>query len=190
MLAEIEAAGDKRPGLLLHVCCAPCSARALEELSRAFSLRLFFFNPNIFPEREFALRLGALRRFLMKPPLYREIPLIVPEYDRAEFAELSAGLESEPEGGERCRKCFALRLRRTAEEARRLGLPYAATSLTVGKQKNAALINGTGEAAAAEYGVRWLPADFKKRGGYERSLELSREYGLYRQSYCGCEYGR
>jgi predicted adenine nucleotide alpha hydrolase (AANH) superfamily ATPase len=172
--------------LLLHACCAPCSTVALERLSGQWELTLFYYNPNISPEAEYEKRLGELRRLVALAPAARGACVIAPEYGHTEFLSAARGLENEPEGGARCRECFALRLKRTAAEARERGFDAFATTLTVGPRKNAADINAAGEAVAREYGVHWLALDLKKRGGYQRSVELSREYSLYRQNYCGC----
>ncbi|MDR1330133.1 MAG: epoxyqueuosine reductase QueH [Oscillospiraceae bacterium] len=172
--------------LLLHACCAPCSTVVLERLSEKWDITLFYHNPNIYPSGEYEKRLGEVRCLAAKTPA----PVLAPEYDHAEFLDSVRGLESEPEGGARCIRCYELRLRRTAREARELGFDAFASTLTVGPRKRASDINACGDAAAREYGAVWLAEDFKKRDGYKRSVELSREYGLYRQSYCGCEFAR
>jgi predicted adenine nucleotide alpha hydrolase (AANH) superfamily ATPase len=184
--------------LLLHACCAPCSTVVLERLTAdrnvfggGGELALFYCNPNIFPQGEYYKRLGELRRFvsgLTPPDGVRLTEPVAPEYSHAEFLQAVSGLENEPEGGARCIKCFELRLRKTAQAARDGGFDAFATTLTVGSRKRSADINAVGEAAAQEYGVRYLAEDFKKRGGFQRSVELSREHSLYRQGYCGCEF--
>ena len=174
--------------LLLQSCCAPCSTVALERLIAAgHEPTVFFCNPNISPESEYEKRLSEQRKLLAKlsltsPPL----DLITPPYDHAAFLAAVRGLEAEPEGGERCRRCFALRMRETARTAAELGFTHITTTLTTGPRKRAADVNAAGEAAAREFGVTWLAEDFKKRDGYKRSIELSREHNLYRQTYCGC----
>ncbi len=186
MEAVIASLGTARPRLLLHSCCGPCSSAVLERVTAWFDVTVFFFNPNILPPEEFEKRLFWQKRLLDQAPFARGVELIVPEYDPAEFFAAAEGLENEPEGGARCTQCFVLRLGRTAEAARAGGFDFFATTLTVSPHKNAPRINAVGEALGKNAGVRWLPSDFKKKDGYRRSLELSREYGLYRQAWCGC----
>ena len=175
-----------RPRLLLHSCCGPCSSSVLERLAPHFDITVFFYNPNILPREEYEKRLWWQRYLLERAPFAAGVVLIAPDRDEDAFRADAAGREREPEGGSRCTVCFDLRLRRTAEAARAGGFAFFATTLTVSPHKNAPLINAIGERLAAEAGVRWLPSDFKKKDGYRRSIELSREYGLYRQSWCGC----
>lgn len=185
-----EASGlKKRERLLLHACCAPCATHCVEELSKYFDVEIFFFNPNIDSEAEHALRLSEVRRFVSESGII-SAPVIAPDYDRAEFLDCVRGRESDPEGGARCMKCFALRLDRAAERAKALGFAYFATTLTISPLKNAAAVNAIGEAAGLRRGVKFLHSDFKKRDGFKRSVELSRKYGLYRQNYCGCEFSK
>ena len=186
MEARIAALGGSRPKLLLHSCCGPCSSAVLELLTRYFDTTVFFYNPNILPAEEFEKRLYWQKYLLEKAPFCSDVKLIVPDRDEDAFLAAAKGLENEPEGGARCTECFSLRLGRTAETARDLGFDVFCTSLTVSPHKNAARINAIGERLAPEFGVRWLPSDFKKKDGYRRSIELSREYGLYRQAWCGC----
>ena len=186
-LAEITASGSI-PSLLLHSCCGPCSSYVLEYLSKYFNITVFFYNPNIYPYEEHLRRVQAQKRIVSMLPTVHPVELIIPDYAPDEFFSAARGLEACPEGGERCRVCFALRLRRTAQEAARLGFDYFATTLTVSPHKNAELINTIGCAVGGSLGVSYLPSDFKKREGYKRSIELSREYGLYRQDYCGCKF--
>jgi predicted adenine nucleotide alpha hydrolase (AANH) superfamily ATPase len=150
---------------------------------------VFYYNPNIAPRDEFLKRLGEQRRLLAEMALPRGVGLIAPEYDHAEFLAVARGFEDEPEGGERCRRCFALRLRATAKAARDGGFEAIASTITTGPNKRAADVNAAGLAAAEEFGVEWVAADFKKKDGYKMSIELSKKYGLYRQSFCGCEFG-
>ena len=178
--------GSRRPRLLLHSCCGPCSSAVLEAVTPHFETTVFFYNPNILPAEEFEKRLWWQRYLLERAPFAAGVALIVPDRDEAAFRAAAAGLEDAPEGGARCTACFELRLSRTAEAARAGGFDYFATTLTVSPHKNAPLINAIGERLAAEKGVAWLPSDFKKKDGYKRSIELSREYGLYRQAGCGC----
>jgi predicted adenine nucleotide alpha hydrolase (AANH) superfamily ATPase len=186
-LARIAASGET-PRLLLHSCCAPCGSYALEYLSAYFRIAVLYFNPNIYPEAEFEKRLAEQKRLLTRMAFQNPVDLLAPEYARGDFLAAARGLEDEPEGGARCGACFSLRLDETARRAKALGCEYFGTTLTVSPHKNAERINAAGEAAGRAYGVRFLYADLKKRDGYKRSLDLSREYGLYRQNYCGCEF--
>lgn len=178
------------PGLLLHACCAPCSSAVLERLSPCFAISLLYYNPNIAPREEYAKRLQELRRLTEEMPLPHPVRLVPCEYGPEAFSRAVKGLEGEPEGGARCLACYRLRLEEAAKAARDLGLEYFTTTLSISPLKNAQALNRIGEELAAEYGVKHLPADFKKREGYKRSIELSREYQLYRQDYCGCVYSR
>ena len=178
---------EGRPRLLLHSCCGPCSSYVLEYLTRYFEVCLSYYNPNIQPRTEYELRLENQLKVLERIP---GVTLAPCGYDGGAYDEAVRGLENEPEGGARCTECFALRLDFAAREAKRLGCDYFATTLTVSPHKDAQRINAIGEALAGKYGVKWLPADFKKRDGYKRSIELSREFGLYRQNYCGCLYSK
>ena len=193
MEAEIARCGREAgvPSLLLHSCCAPCSSAVLERLTPDFDLTVFYYNPNISPRSEYDMRVGELKRLIAEIPKIHRICLVEGVYDPARFYEEAAqGYEESPEGGERCRRCFALRLREAAKTCRDLGLDYFTTTLTISPLKNADVLNREGELAAAQYGVRFLPSDFKKKDGYRRSIELSYEYGLYRQDFCGCEFSR
>ena len=178
-----------KPRLLLHSCCGPCSTACLELLAPYLCTTVFFYNPNILPEAEFEKRLYWQRYLLEHAPFAAGVELIVPARDEAAFLSAARGLESEPEGGTRCTECFRLRLEKTAKAAADGNFDYFATTLTVSPHKNAPLINTIGEEFSSEYGVAWLPTDFKKRDGYLRSIQLSREYGLYRQAWCGCGFG-
>ncbi|MCH5352902.1 MAG: epoxyqueuosine reductase QueH [Acutalibacter sp.] len=189
ILREIEQSG-KRPTLLLHACCAPCSSYVLEHLARFFSISVLYYNPNIEPESEYDKRKAELQRLIDSMPLENEVTLLPCEYHNQAFREISKGLEDVPEGGERCLACFRLRLRRAAEEAKRRGFDYFTTSLSISPLKNAEALNRIGEEVGKELGVTHLPSDFKKKDGYKRSLELSREYDLYRQDYCGCVFSK
>ena len=185
-LDAVTGALDRRPSLLLQSCCGPCSSYVLEYLTQYFDVTVFFYNPNIRPEAEFNRRLDTLKKLLADMPLEHPAVLLEPDWRGDEFFQAIRGLESEPEGGARCAACFKLRLEETARTAVEWGYDYFGTTLTVSPHKNAELINTIGEALGEEYGVRWLPSDFKKRNGYLRSIQLSKEYGLYRQEYCGC----
>lgn len=179
---------DARGGrLLLHSCCAPCSSYCLEETAKALSVTVFYYNPNLDCLEEYERRKGEQIRFLQETGLASFLDC---DYAHGDFEEIARGLEGEREGGARCEKCFRLRLERTAAEAKARGFDFFATTLTVSPLKNASLVNEIGLSLEREYGVRYLPSDFKKRGGYLRSVELARQYGLYRQNYCGCIYSK
>lgn len=176
----------EKPRLLLQGCCGPCSSYVLEYLTRYFEVTLLFYNPNIRPEAEYDKRLAALKELLSAIPEGASVRLIEPGWRGGEFMAAVRGLEAEPEGGARCPVCFRLRLEEAARFAAAGGYDYFGTTLTVSPHKNAPMLNSIGEALEREYGVRWLPSDFKKRNGYLRSIQLSRQYGIYRQEYCGC----
>ncbi len=178
------------PALLLHACCAPCSSYVLEYLSRYFSITLFYYNPNISPAEEYAHRAEEARRLVREMPLVHPVTVEEGRYEPQAFYELARGLEDAPEGGERCFACYRLRLRETARLAAARGFDWFCTTLSISPLKNAEKLNELGEEAATEFGVRWLPSDFKKREGFKRSIVLSQEYGLYRQNYCGCVFSR
>ena len=173
---------------MLHSCCGPCSTYVLEYLSRYFSLGLLYYDPNIQPEAEYALRLENQLRVLRE--LHPEVALLPCEYDGAAFTAAARGLEGEPEGGARCTACFRLRLGYTARAAAVGGFEFFCTTLSVSPHKDAERLNAIGAELGEKYGVRYLPSDFKKRDGYKRSIELSRSLGLYRQDYCGCLYSK
>ncbi|MCD7844615.1 MAG: epoxyqueuosine reductase QueH [Oscillospiraceae bacterium] len=187
-LDGIISALDRRPTLLLQGCCGPCSSYVLEYITQYFDVTLLFYNPNIRPEAEYDRRLATLRQLLETMPLAHPPTLREPGWQGPVFEQAVRGMESLPEGGARCTVCFRLRLEETAKQAAAGGFDYFGTTLTVSPHKNAPLINQIGEALGQQYGVRWLPSDFKKRNGYLRSILLSKEYGLYRQEYCGCGY--
>ncbi len=188
--AAWEAEGlEKKPRLLLHACCAPCSSAVLEEVCRAFEVTLFFYNPNIFPEKEFVFRLRELDR-LVRETGREEIEIVAPDYCNDEFEAVIKGFEENPEGGERCRRCYRLRLERAVSFAAEQGFDYVTTTLSVSPHKNARWLNEIGMELGEKYGIKYLCSDFKKNDGYKRSCELSREMGLYRQDYCGCVYSK
>ncbi|MDE6836898.1 MAG: epoxyqueuosine reductase QueH [Acutalibacter sp.] len=178
------------PSLLLHVCCAPCSSAVLEQLCPHFDVSILYYNPNISPQSEYEKRLTELLRLTEEMPLPRKPRLVSCGYNPEAFAQAVQGLEGEPEGGARCLACYRLRLEEAARAAKDLGLDYFTTTLSISPLKNAQALNQIGEELGARYGVKHLPADFKKKEGYKRSIELSRAYGLYRQDYCGCSYSR
>lgn len=186
MTELIRTLDGRRPRLLLHACCGPCASAVLERVTPCFETTVFYYNPNILPEEEFEKRLFWLRHLLREAPFCRGAELLVPPRDEAAFRRAAAGLEQEREGGARCTVCFDLRLRATAEAAKAGSYDFFATTLTVSPHKNAPLINAIGESLGESFGISWLPSDFKKRDGYRRSIELSRQYGLYRQAWCGC----
>lgn len=181
---------QKTPSLLLHACCAPCSSAVLEYLSRFFRISLLYYNPNISPVAEYEKRKGELERLIHSMDFPNEVTLLPCEYDGAAFRTMAAGLEDVPEGGERCLRCYRLRLRETAKKAREWGFDFFTTTLSISPLKNAGALNQIGEEVSKEFGVRHLPADFKKKDGYKRSIQLSKEYGLYRQDYCGCVFSK
>lgn len=183
-----EGAKGNRPSLLLHVCCAPCSSYVQEYLSEHFDITLFFYNPNMDSDEEYDLRASELNRLVREAGFPSKV--IICDYDHETFEAMSKGLRDEPEGGRRCYRCYELRMRQAAEYAKKNGFSYFTTTLSISPYKRADWINEIGERLALEYGVRHLPSDFKKRNGYKRSIELSREYDLYRQDYCGCEMSR
>lgn len=176
------------PSLLLHSCCAPCSSYSLEYLSKYFRIFVYYYNPNIYPESEYFKRVEEQKKFIQQLPVIHPISFIEGEYQPKEFYEIAKGLEKEPEGGIRCFECYRLRLKKTAQLARQNKIDYFTTTLSISPLKNAAKINEIGNEISEIYHVQFLPSDFKKRGGYLRSIELSKEYGLYRQNYCGCIY--
>lgn len=194
-----EKAIDQKPTLLLHSCCAPCSSHCMEYLRRFFQITLLYYNPNITNQAEYQHRVEEQKRLI---DCYNQIEVaedgvaltritfLEGRYDPTEFLEIAKGYEEVPEGGERCFRCYRLRLQEAAVIARQLGMDYFTTTLTISPLKNAEKLNTIGEELSGEYGVAFLPSDFKKKNGYKRSIELSREYDLYRQDYCGCAYSK
>ena len=201
------------PTLFLHSCCAPCSSYVLEYLRLYFRITVFYYNPNISMEEEYRKRVAEQKRLIAaynevlldehvqssgQQDVYEKndedwgypIEVIEGDYEPDRFYEIARGLEQCSEGGERCFACYELRLRETAMRAQAGKYDYFATTLSISPLKNAVKLNEIGEQLAPEYGVSWLPSDFKKKGGYQRSIELSKEYGLYRQDYCGCIYSK
>lgn len=191
MEAELkELAG--RPKLLLHSCCGPCSSSVTELLAKYFELTVFYSNSNIYPQEEYEKRLANQQRLLDKMFPDGQVQLLSPDYDHGNFTErienLEADIKSQPEGGVRCEICFEMRLGQTACAAKEGRFDYFTTTLSVSPHKSAEAINRIGLDLAEEYGVKFLTSDFKKKDGYKRSIELSGEYGIYRQNYCGCEF--
>ena len=192
----IEDAGAREggaPSLFLHSCCAPCSSYVLEYLRQYFRITIFYYNPNITEDAEYRKRVEEQKRLIaaynQKAQGY-SIEVLEGDYEPDRFFQIAKGLEACPEGGERCFACYELRLLETAKRARAGNYDYFTTTLSISPLKNAAKLNEIGEKLAASCGVAWLPSDFKKRDGYKRSIELSKEYELYRQDYCGCVYSR
>ncbi|MCD7868751.1 MAG: epoxyqueuosine reductase QueH [Clostridiales bacterium] len=178
------------PRLFLHACCAPCSSYVLEYLSRYFRITVFYYNPNIYPQEEYVKRVCEIRRLLGEMPFENPVELVEGEYDPHRFFSLVRGMEKLPEGGERCFLCYRMRMEEAARLAGEGGYDYFATTLSISPLKNACKINEIGEELGEKYHVRHLPSDFKKKNGFKRSVELSGEYGLYRQNYCGCVFSR
>ena len=181
---------NKIPSLFLHSCCAPCSSYVLEYLSKYFNITVFYYNPNIYPEEEYHKRVHEITRLVNSMEFEHPVKLIEGHYDPQEFFQMAKGLEYVPEGGERCFKCYRLRMEEAAKLAEEGGYDYFTTTLSISPLKNAAKINEIGEELAEIYHVQHLPSDFKKTNGYKRSIELSHEYDLYRQNYCGCVYSQ
>ena len=191
LLESLERDADgRKKRLLLHCCCAPCSSYVLEYLHRWFEITIFFYNPNITEEQEYQKRKAELIRYLEEAPFGKEIRRIDADYEPERFLRLARGHEKDPERGERCVLCFELRLSETARRAGEGGYDYFCTTLSISPHKDADLLMEIGERLSGEWGVPYLPSDFKKKNGYKRSIELSGEYGLYRQDYCGCVFSR
>lgn len=182
----IESLNGEKPKLLLHSCCAPCSSACLERIKEYFIVTVYYYNPNIDSESEYQKRSQEQVRLCKE----MSVDCIVEEYDHLSYYTAVKGLEKEVEGGKRCEKCFSLRLNKSAEKCKELKFDFFATTLTVSPLKNAKLINEIGLEISRKSGVKFLPTDFKKRGGYLRSIELSKEYDLYRQNYCGCVFSK
>ena len=181
------------PRLFLHSCCAPCSSYVLEYLKQYFQITVFYYNPNISEQQEYRKRVEEQKRLIAAfNALGRGYPIriLAGEYEPERFFEIAKGYEDCKEGGERCFRCFELRLRETARQAAAGDYDYFCTTLTISPLKNAVKLNEIGEALAGEYQIPWLPSDFKKKNGYKRSVELSAEYELYRQNFCGCGFSK
>lgn len=176
--------------LLLHSCCAPCSSYVLEYLSDFFKITVLYYNPNIFPKEEYEYRIEEQRKLIDAMPVKNKIEFISTDYEPEKFYEIAKGYENIPEGGERCFRCYELRLRESAKYAKKGGFDFFTTTLSISPLKNAEKLNEIGKNVADEFGLKYLCSDFKKKNGYKRSVELSAEYGLYRQDYCGCVYSR
>ena len=178
------------PRLFLHSCCAPCSSYVLEYLSQYFEITVFFYNPNISLAEEYRKRVAEIRRLVAEMPFTHPVHIEEGAYDPQVFYEMAKGMEKVPEGGERCFLCYELRLREAAELAKKMQMDYFTTTLSISPLKNAEKLNEIGDALAEEYGIAYLNSDFKKKNGYKRSVELSEQYGMYRQYYCGCVFSK
>lgn len=174
--------------LLMHACCAPCSSACLERLGNYFDISIFYYNPNITDRDEYLKRVEEIKKFISSFKTKYPIKLIEGRYEPEEFFEIAKGLEDEPERGKRCFECYKLRLSETAKVASELNFDYFCTTLTLSPYKNAVWLNEIGEDLNSNYTSTYLYSDFKKRNGYKRSIELSKEFDLYRQDYCGCVY--
>ena len=186
-LEEIEKRGEK-PSLLLHACCAPCSSYVLEYLARYFDITVYFYNPNIYPEKEYFFRSDELTRFVADCHKNDNIKIVCENYNDKEFYDAVRGLELLGEKSERCKACYLLRLDRSALYASQNNFDYFTTTLSISPHKNADWLNEIGNACGKKYNIGFLTSDFKKKGGYKRSCDISLEYGLYRQGYCGCVF--
>lgn len=184
----INELNTNRPKLLIHSCCAPCSSYVMEYLSQYFEITIYYYNPNIYPEVEYIRRVEEQQRLIGELPLHSEVRFMQGEFKPEDFYQAVKGLEGEPEGGNRCFVCYELRLREAAILAAKLDFDYFTTTLSISPHKNADKLNEIGTHLAEKYGVKYLPSDFKKKNGYKRSIELSKEFNLYRQDYCGCVY--
>ena len=181
---------DKKPSLLLHVCCGPCSTTCLEVLTNYFNVTALFYNPNIHPENEYVKRYDEFKKFVQikNATLENKINIKEVEYDVNCYFEKVKGFENEKEGGLRCVKCFELRLEQTAKLCKQFNYDFFTTTLTVSPYKNAKILNTIGEDLALKYNIKFLNSDFKKNDGYKKSIALSEKFNLYRQDYCGCIY--
>ncbi len=188
IIDKIGAAGGCAPTLFLHSCCAPCSSYVLEYLSDYFFITVFYYNPNIYPREEYAMRVREQQEFIGRFPARHPVSFVEGAYDTARFYGTVKGFEGEKEGGARCFLCYEMRLREAGMLAKERGFDYFTTTLSISPLKNAEKLNEIGGRVGEELGVRYLYSDFKKKNGYKRSTELSREYGMYRQNYCGCVY--
>jgi predicted adenine nucleotide alpha hydrolase (AANH) superfamily ATPase len=177
-----------RKKLLLHGCCAPCSSYVLEYLSRYFAITLYYYNPNISPKEEYEKRVREVKRLLKEMPFSSPVEFLEGPYDPQRFFEMAKGMEGLPEGGERCHRCYRLRLLQAAQVAKENGFDYFTTTLSISPYKDAQALNAIGKELSEKIGIPYLFSDFKKRGGYSRSIALSKEYHLYRQNYCGCVF--
>ena len=178
------------PTLLIHSCCAPCSSYVLEYLSEYFEITVFYYNPNIYPESEYTKRIVEQQKLIQDMNFKHPVSFMAGKYEKEKFYAMAAGMEHLKEGGARCMKCYELRLSEAAKQAAAGGFDYFTTTLSISPMKNAQKLNEIGVRVGKEHGVEYLVSDFKKKNGYKRSVELSKEYGLYRQDYCGCIFSR
>ncbi|HAB66009.1 MAG TPA: hypothetical protein DCE23_01445 [Firmicutes bacterium] len=181
---------SKVPNILLHSCCAPCSSHVIDTLTPYFNITILYYNPNIEPYEEYLHRKEEEIRFINSYPNINKLDIIDCDYDNKEFHEISKGLEQVKEGGARCLKCYNLRMEYTASKAKELNYDYFATTLTVSPLKNSTILNKIGERLSTKYNIKYLYSDFKKKNGYLHSIQLAKEYNLYRQDYCGCIYSK
>ncbi|MBE6147176.1 MAG: epoxyqueuosine reductase QueH [Firmicutes bacterium] len=189
-IIEKEQSNNRVPTLFLHSCCAPCSSYALEVLSKYFKITIFYYNPNIFPEEEYKKRVLEQQKFISLISSVNPISFLEGDYRPQDFFDTVRGYEHLKEGSERCFRCYRLRLEEAAMMAKKLGFDYFSTTLSISPYKNSQVLNEIGFSLEEKYQISYLCADFKKKNGYRRSIELSREYDLYRQDYCGCIYSK
>lgn len=189
IIAEHQSRGET-PTLFLHSCCAPCSSYVLEYLSKYFKITVFYYNPNIYPDEEYYKRVEEQKQFIKDFKSDNPIDFTEGNFDKNRFYAVTKGMENLPEGGKRCFKCYELRLQEAAKYAKTHGFDYFTTTLSISPLKNAQKLNEIGLSLANEYNVKYLVSDFKKKNGYKRSVEISRQYGMYRQNYCGCIFSK
>lgn len=190
VMKEIIDKLDYVPRLLLHSCCGPCSTEVIARLTKYFDITILYYNPNIEPKEEYEKRKAEQIRLISEIEHFNNLEIVDIDYENEEFRKIATGLELEPEGGTRCHRCYELRMRKTAMIAKENGFDFFATTLTVSPYKNAQVINLIGEKLEKELGIKYLYSDFKKENGYQKSIEYSKKYQLYRQNYCGCEFSR
>ncbi len=189
-IININNLNGERPSLLLHACCAPCSSYVLEYLEPYFNITVYFYNPNISTDEEYKLRADELKRFIKEKQFSNPVKVIIEDYNSKEFYDTVKGMERYKEGGSRCFLCYYLRLEKTAVLAKKDKFDYFCTTLTISPLKNAQKVNEIGIMLQERYGIKYLVSDFKKKNGYKRSIELSKEYNLYRQNFCGCIFSK
>ena len=187
LLKQLESE-QRVPSLLIHSCCAPCSSYVLEYLSQYFEITLFYYNPNIYPESEYTKRILEQQKLIQDMKFRHPVSFVAGKYEKERFHAMAEGMENLKEGGARCMKCYELRLSEAARQAAAGGFDFFTTTLSISPMKNAQKLNEIGIRVGKEYGVGYLVSDFKKKNGYKGSIALSKEYGLYRQDYCGCEF--
>lgn len=187
LLKQLESE-QRVPSLLIHSCCAPCSSYVLEYLSQYFEITLFYYNPNIYPESEYTKRILEQQKLIQDMKFRHPVSFVAGKYEKERFHAMAEGMENLKEGGARCMKCYELRLSEAARQAAAGGFDFFTTTLSISPMKNAQKLYEIGIRVGKEYGVEYLVSDFKKKNGYKRSIALSKEYGLYRQDYCGCEF--